>query len=320
MEPALISVIVPAFNEETYLAGCLESLLNLDFPVVEREIIVVDNNSTDSTAQIAQSYPVRYVLETRRGAAAARNRGGRVAQGKILAFVDADCRVYEDWLAGIRHVLANQDVDAVIGLCEGVDANIGAEFRQRQRALNIAKIETEADNVRKAATGSFAIRKEVFTENGGFDESFLRSHDTEFSIRLHKRGHKIVFAPQVRVRHNNPTSLREIVEARVKHGFFAYRIAQNCDDEQRKEYFPELSRWYYRYLFVEHGVVEKIVLGLSTFLLRVSVGASVILLQTLNSFGLRGSLYPLFAFVMDLCFLQGKLLCRLSECHGWHIF
>jgi glycosyltransferase involved in cell wall biosynthesis len=317
MEPPLVSIIVPFLDEEECLAHCLDSLIRLNCPASKREIIVVDNNSTDGSAQVAQSYPVHYVFEPRRGAATATNSGAAKAKGDILAFIDADCLAYEDWLEEICRVLADPSVDAVMGVSEGIAGNIWADFRQRQDENFFAEARAEAHNVSKAATASFAIRRKVFVENGGFDESFLRSHDIEFSIRLHRRGYRIVFAPQVRVKHVYPTSLLEIEEARKLDGFFAYRIAMKYDEISRQRYFPEFSRWYYRHILSENKRRNLLVLDALALSLRLFIGISVLILENLHLLGFGQSLLTLFAFTFDCCFLYGKILARLLEqdCH-----
>lgn len=92
-----ISVVIPAFNEEKYIGACLERLVQTRTPAV-REIIVVDNNSTDKTAEIAASFPgVQVVREIKKGTNSARHCGFVVASGDLVAFLDADVLVPMDW-------------------------------------------------------------------------------------------------------------------------------------------------------------------------------------------------------------------------------
>ncbi len=90
MEPASISVIIPAYNREAILGETLESLLRQTLPA--REIIVVDDGSTDRTAAVAESCgaPVRVVRQSNAGPAAARNRGFRESAGEYIHFFDSD--------------------------------------------------------------------------------------------------------------------------------------------------------------------------------------------------------------------------------------
>lgn len=96
-----VSIIVPVYNGEKTLPLCLDSLMRLDYPKENLEIIVVDNGSVDETARIIKRYPVKYVYEPHKGRARARNKGVELAQGRFVAFLDADCVAHKDWLRNI---------------------------------------------------------------------------------------------------------------------------------------------------------------------------------------------------------------------------
>jgi len=86
------SVVIPAYNEEEYLPSTLRSLDKVlrKIPQFRGEVIVVNNGSTDRTAQIAEQYGAKVVEETNRGIGRARNRGAAMAKGETLIFLDAD--------------------------------------------------------------------------------------------------------------------------------------------------------------------------------------------------------------------------------------
>jgi glycosyltransferase involved in cell wall biosynthesis len=99
-KPVTVSVIIPAYNEEACLPACLNALAGQSQAPLE--VIVVDNASSDETAAVAARYPfVTVVREEKRGRVHARNAGFRVAKGNILARLDADAVVPEDWVAWI---------------------------------------------------------------------------------------------------------------------------------------------------------------------------------------------------------------------------
>ena len=108
-----ISVVVPAYNEEAVIERCLNALVNQIVPV--DEILVVDNNSTDRTAEIAEKYReygVRVIRETVQGLIPARNRGFDEATGDILGRIDADTVVEPDWSQRLAEAFADPDVAA----------------------------------------------------------------------------------------------------------------------------------------------------------------------------------------------------------------
>src|ERR1700761_2782350 len=92
----IISVVIPAFNEETELGGCLTALKGQTLSDSLFEVIVVDNGSTDATFEVAEKFvqilPLRIVRLPRSSISTARNKGASLAEGRELVFVDADCR------------------------------------------------------------------------------------------------------------------------------------------------------------------------------------------------------------------------------------
>lgn len=112
-----VSVVIPAYNEEKLLARCLVSLQNQR--VAPYEVIVVDNNSTDTTAQIAKNYGVIVVTEKRQGIAWARDAGFHHATGDIVARMDADCVAPPEWIEIITEYYQEHPVEnacAITGL------------------------------------------------------------------------------------------------------------------------------------------------------------------------------------------------------------
>lgn len=109
------SVVVPAFNEEQFLGECLDSLQHQDFRG-ELEIIVVDNNSTDRTAEIARTHGVQVLFEPEPGVCGARQLGTTAASGEVILSVDADTVYPPTWLSTIdKHFDSDPRVIAVAG-------------------------------------------------------------------------------------------------------------------------------------------------------------------------------------------------------------
>lgn len=130
-----MSVVVPAYNEQNYIVPCLEALLRQADEFVE--IIVVDNNSTDATAElvraIADENPVvRLVAESRQGLSFARNKGFEEAKGDIFGRIDADTRVRDGWAQAIKNCLA-QPENANVGAVTGLNNSYDSPFRWIKR-------------------------------------------------------------------------------------------------------------------------------------------------------------------------------------------
>ena len=115
----LISAVICTYNRADLLAGAIESLLEQTLNPAHREIIVVDNASTDGTRAVVEQFApdgVRYVLETRQGLGYARNRGWQEARGEFVAYIDDDARAPGTAGAGARPV-ANSHLTLLRGRC-----------------------------------------------------------------------------------------------------------------------------------------------------------------------------------------------------------
>lgn len=108
-----VSVVIPVYNEEKYIARCLFSLLRQE--VYPNEIIIVDNNSTDETVSICKKFPVRIVRARKQGIIQARNKGFDEAQYDLIARCDADTIVPPDWIKKIKHNFKMRRIDALMG-------------------------------------------------------------------------------------------------------------------------------------------------------------------------------------------------------------
>ncbi|HSX09767.1 MAG TPA: glycosyltransferase family 2 protein [Candidatus Saccharimonadales bacterium] len=108
-----LSVVVPVYNEEKYLAACLDSLMAQTEQA--DEIIIVDNNSTDNSVEIAKRYPVTIIHEKEQGMTPARNRGFNEAKYEIIARTDADTILPPGWVKRIKKAFLNKDLVALSG-------------------------------------------------------------------------------------------------------------------------------------------------------------------------------------------------------------
>ena len=102
----VFSIVIPAFNEEKYIKKCLQSCLNLNYPKIKYEIIVVDNNSTDKTIKIVNEFKqVKLVKEKAQGISFARQKGLKKCKGKYYVSIDADTILPSDWLIKVEKII-----------------------------------------------------------------------------------------------------------------------------------------------------------------------------------------------------------------------
>lgn len=206
---ALVSVVIPAYNEEDYVAGCLQSVLSTNYPNLE--IILVDDSSTDDTAKVASQYGTRIVRRASRGGiAAARNDGIDAARGEIIAFVDADCTVEKDWLDMLMAHYVSDDVGGVGGLVKTKKSGIVATyrtFRERETWGDIGKPVEVSD----LPGGNSSYRTDVLRKIGGFDPIFAqpRGHEAfEIGSRIIKSGYRLIGEPGAVVWHDREDRLK----------------------------------------------------------------------------------------------------------------
>lgn len=109
-----ISIVIPVYNEAESLIECLRAIVNQS--VQPYEVIVVDNNSSDSSALVASSFPnVKLIQETKQGVVHARTSGFNAAKGSVIARIDADTIIPVDWVQKIDQIMSNDDIAAVSG-------------------------------------------------------------------------------------------------------------------------------------------------------------------------------------------------------------
>lgn len=199
----LVSVVVPAYNEENYVGKCLEALAAQVHPGFDLEIIVVDNGSTDRTADVARLYGARVVDQPRRGVAHARQAGFEAARGEIIASTDADSAPPPDWLHSlVTELLRHPGVLGVYGPARVLD---GTRFEDLGVCyLGAAVMALSKLLGRPTFLGvNFAVWREAWVRVGGFDTSWQSAEDNYLSRQLSRIG-KVRFCPGIRV----PTSAR----------------------------------------------------------------------------------------------------------------
>jgi cellulose synthase/poly-beta-1,6-N-acetylglucosamine synthase-like glycosyltransferase len=201
-----VSVIVPVRDGEDTIADCLDAILATDYPQDRREIIAVDNGSTDGTAARIQSRTVRYLRESKPGVSNARNRGIAESTGEILAFVDADCLVEPQWLTELVRPFADAEVGAVAGDLQHVPAQTAAE-RQAARLLGNWQQFAFNSNPAYPITANAAYRRDVIDRIGPFDPHMTRAQDVELGLRFQERsGRRLAYAEKATACHRNRTT------------------------------------------------------------------------------------------------------------------
>lgn len=187
-EHYFISVIIPVFNAKGYLAECIDSVLAQTYRSIE--IIVVDDGSTDGSAEILSGYGDRVTLVRQRnaGASTARNRGAAHAKGEFLAFLDSD-DAWDATKLEKQVALLNMHTKAVATYCDHRTIDAQGAVIGSTEALECPRssgriAEDLIRGVRIKSPTLVMVRRSAFDELGGFDPTLRYAEDHDLFIRL----------------------------------------------------------------------------------------------------------------------------------------
>ena len=187
-----VSVVIPAYNEEAVISNTISDILNqrFDEPV---ELLVINNNSTDKTAQIAEELGAKVVLETEKGTRFAYDRAFREATGDIVVMINADVRVDSDWL---QTIVSKYDDPGVVGVGTHIRFIGAPAYVNWFWWLNhmIAKVLSKLgfnDGIITFWGASMSSTKEVFEKVGGFNHGTNTNEDMVYTKLINKHGKTI---------------------------------------------------------------------------------------------------------------------------------
>jgi glycosyltransferase involved in cell wall biosynthesis len=201
----MISFIIPCYNEEAHIKDCIRSIRKHVW-YVPYEIIVVDNNCTDKTAEIAEEERAFVIKETRKGVVFARQAGYEAAKGFLIANIDADSKITEGWIWEALSRLSNENVVAVTGPLEYEGVGFGLRIMTKLYYM-LAKFSNDHIGVFLQG-GNAMIKKKALDEVGGYDGTIIfYGEDTMTAKRIQHLG-KIEFNPKM-ITTTSPRRLEE---------------------------------------------------------------------------------------------------------------
>jgi GT2 family glycosyltransferase len=213
----LVSVVVCTHNGARTLADCCEGLERLAYP--RREVIVVDDGSTDDSAAIAAGYGFRVISTANGGLASARNVGLEAARGEIVAYIDDDARPDPHWLDYLVHALAESgsagaggpnlvpDDDALVAQCVA------------RAPGNPRHVLIDDERAEHLPGCNMAFRRDALLAIGGFDPQFrVAGDDVDVCWRLLDQGRELAFSPAAVVWHRRRDSFRRFWRQQREYG------------------------------------------------------------------------------------------------------
>ena len=228
----MLTVICPIYNEEKYIANCIESVLEQDFPKDDLEALFVDGMSTDKTREIvrdyARQYPCIHLLDNpEKIVPIAMNIGIRSSKGDIIIRMDAHAQYPNNYFSVLVDKLAKLDAENVGGVCRTVPVNdtpicqaiaiaLSSPFGMGNSYFRIgANHEMEVDTV---PFGCF--KRDLFDRIGYYDEELIRNQDDELNGRIIQNGGKIFLIPSIVVNYYARDTIQKVGKMFYQYGLF----------------------------------------------------------------------------------------------------
>ena len=257
----VVTFVVPTFNEQEHISGCLRSIRNLELPPeVERvEMVVVDNLSTDATVDLVEAEGAQVVSIPPETISVSRNVGAAAGTGQWVAFIDADCELHPRWLFyGVEHLSSPEVVAMGTRIAKPPPGATWVE-----EAIYELGEDNGEDSWRKVewmTTRNLLVKRWAFDQVSGFAEELSTCEDTDLGYRLDRLGDQIFERRIETLHHRDARTLREHFRRE------AWRSQGNWAGLRRHGFVPsELPSLMVPFLFLG-GLVTALVLGLVTVL------------------------------------------------------
>lgn len=236
MSDALVSIIIPLYNEEKYVSKCVESLIKQTYPKSQMEWIFVDGNSTDKTVKIINEYiakgdyPIVLLTNKKRKTPYALNMAIEKSKGKYIIRLDAHSYFYPDYIEKCVHYLDTTDAANVGGIAEteatGFVGQAIAKMLSTKFGVGGSDFRIGEGN-RFVDTVPFgAFRREVFERVGLFNPKLLRSEDNDMNSRIRQSGGKVWLAEDIKFKYYCRDTFKGILKMGLQNGnalFFTLR-------------------------------------------------------------------------------------------------
>jgi len=186
MSQNTVSVIIPCYNGEPFLAEAIESVLSQSYQ--EFEIIVVDDGSSDNTKGVAARYPsVRYIYQDNQGVSGARNRGMAESQGSYLSFLDSDDRLLPNTIElGVNYLDTHPDCGFVFGWWRSIGADGSLLQQQSQQSLENVDYQSLLEGKALVPPSAVMFRRTIFETVGGFNPTLRACEDYDLYLRIYR--------------------------------------------------------------------------------------------------------------------------------------
>ena len=269
-----LSILVPAHNEEKYIAETIDAIIKARYKG-GKEIIIIDDGSTDKTTEIIKKFSkkgVKYFRTNHIGKSNALNKAVEIAKNEIVVVIDADSVIEKNSLQKLVKPFADEKVAAVSGI-------IKVRNRKQNFLAVFQNVEYLHSSLFRSLCGRInsniftpgplsAFRKELLKEVGGFNAKTYME-DVDISLKFVKRGYKVEVCEEAFTSTNVPTSFRSWVRQRVRWTKGGISIIKNnLDFYFNRKYLwssfyslPLMSYWYIHSLFMTVFILYQVIFG-----------------------------------------------------------
>lgn len=232
MTNPLVTIIIPCKNEEKYIGKVIENIIAQDYSIANIEVLIVDGDSKDKTAQIVESYSKQYsqiqLLSNPKGFVPfAMNTGIKQAKGEVMVRMDAHAEYPTNYVSALLDNLTKLNADNVGGVWITTPGNDTLKAKSIAIALSNkygvgnAMFRLGIDKPIETDTVPFGCYPmSVFKRIGMFDEDMLRNQDDEFNGRLVKNGGRIFLIPDIKIVYYARTTFSKLWKLYYQYGLF----------------------------------------------------------------------------------------------------
>jgi glycosyltransferase involved in cell wall biosynthesis len=305
-----ISIVIPARNEGRRIANCLRSLREQSLASDRYEVIVVDDGSDDDTADVGRQNGARVIRQSRKGTAAARNRGIADARGEIILFTDADCIADPNWVERLSGPLERSAIHGTVGRIVTRQTHWLACFIQAELDERYSRM-LQHEQVDFINSGNCGFKRSILGA-GGYDESFAWIEDLELSFRLARSGNRMIFVQDAIVAHEHPQKLGVYLRRKFRYASFASMLYRRYPDKIFSDSrTPSYLRWQLALLALAVAATPFALISIPSLLFSlVCIAAAAALSYSYCRRVARkslvlGLLAPFYAMLGNLAFAAG---------------
>ena len=222
--------MVPVYNGAGTIAQTVECLLRQSYSPAE--IIVVNDGSTDQTAEVLNTFGPKIIAFTKSngGPASARNMGMKRAKAELIAFTDSDCLPDQEWLA---HLIAGFDDNSVAGVGGKIESAGTAMIGEYIDFVGFLNPQSDPQGeIPYLITANACFKREVLLQAGGFSERFRKpgGEEPELCWRIRQLGYRFSFCQDAVVLHHHRQTVHSFIKTLLNYGEGTYILGQSVPD------------------------------------------------------------------------------------------